>query len=186
MNTRALLICGFVCMAVFLYSVDSLNVPAPRLEVKPAFNLMGKSLRDTRDPGTLLMLWLDFFKIESSVPKPVPGVEYGLYAYGDKVPATSSKQIIYLAGYEVPSLNPKPSLLDATSVPGAKYAVFEHRGPVSNVMSTINSIFSSWLPAHQLSPAANFYFERYDARYKTESPDSVIEIWVPVELMKSN
>jgi len=186
MKAHILLICGFVCLAVFLNAVENPNVPDLRLEEKPSFHLMGKSLRDNRDPGTLLMLWLEFFKTASIVPKPVPGVEYGLYAYGDGKPPTTDSQVIYLAGYEVPNLNIKPSLLNATTIPAARYAVFEHIGSFTNILGTIDSIFSTWLPAHNLRPAAQFYFERYDEDSKIESENSVIEIWVPVEIKNSN
>jgi len=186
MKTRILLFCVFVCMIFSILAADTSNIPPLRLEEKASFNLMGKALRDSRDPGTLLMLWLDFFKVESSVPKPVPGVEYGLYAFGKGQPPTTDKQLIYMAGYEVPSRAIKPKKLEATTIPAAKYAVFEHHGPVSKVLTTIENIFQAWLPAHKLKPAAQFYFERYDARHKVESPESVIEIWVPVEMLKAN
>jgi AraC family transcriptional regulator len=186
MKARILLFCVFVCLVFSILAADTSNPPALRLEEKPSFNLMGKALRNSRDPGTLLMLWLDFYKIESSVPKPVPGVEYGLYAFGKGLPPTTDKQLIYMAGYEVPTRTVRPKKLEATTVPAAKYAVFEHHGPVSNVLSTLNNIFAAWLPAHNLKPAAQFYFERYDARHKVESPESVIEIWVPVELLDTN
>lgn len=186
MKAHILLICGFVCLATLLCAVENPALPSLRLEEKPSFHLMGKSLRDNRDPGVLLMLWLDFFKTASIVPKPIPGVEYGLYAYGDGLSPTTDQQVIYLAGYEVPSLNIKPSLLNATTIPAAKYAVFEHVGSFTNILGTIDSIFSTWLPAHNLKPAAQFYFERYDEDSKIESESTVIEIWVPVELKNSN
>ena len=152
-----------------------------RLEERAAFRLMGKCIRDTRDPGTLLMTWMDFYKTQSDVPVFETNVQYGLYAYEDKQPPTTNKGLLYMASFEVENPKSSSEVFTAATIPAAQYAIFEHHGPVSTVYSTISSIFNKWLPQNKLKPAKNFYFERFDKRYKVEDQDSVIELWVPVK-----
>lgn len=154
-----------------------------RLEDRDSFTLMGKFIKNTRDPGALLMFWMEFYKTVSDVPVYNPNVDYGLYVYSDAQNPTTNQNMMYMASFEVEKPNTSSQIFACTTIPSARYAVFEHKGPVSEVLKTLKQIFDIWLPQAKLSPAKNFYFEKYDQRYKVENPDSVIEIWVPVKLL---
>lgn len=67
-----------------------------------------------------------------------------------------------------------------------RYACITHRGPMTNLPATIQSIYKEMLPERNLIPesrekAGLIQFERYDSRFHWNRPDSIIEIYVPIE-----
>lgn len=67
-----------------------------------------------------------------------------------------------------------------------RYACITHKGPMTNLPLTIQSIYNEMLPERNLMPesrekAGLIQFERYDRRFHWNRPDSIIEIYVPIE-----
>jgi AraC family transcriptional regulator len=67
-------------------------------------------------------------------------------------------------------------------VPAQKYAVFVHRGLLQGLMQTWHNINESWMPAAGLERADAPDLEAYyDGKFMGDSPESELEIWVPVK-----
>ncbi len=67
-----------------------------------------------------------------------------------------------------------------------QYAHFTHVGRMSHLKSTIYTIYKKVLPERNLTPepqgkADVIHFEKYDNRFHWNRPDSIIEIYVPIE-----
>ena len=67
-----------------------------------------------------------------------------------------------------------------------QYACFTHTGKMSHLKSTIYAIYKKMLPEREVVPesmekAGLIHFERYDNRFHWNKPDSIIEIYVPIE-----
>lgn len=67
-----------------------------------------------------------------------------------------------------------------------KYEIFTHRGNMQNIKHTIYEIYKNILPKSNLkiethAKAGLIHFEKYDKRFNWNSPDSIIEIYLPLE-----
>jgi predicted transcriptional regulator YdeE len=95
------------------------------------------------------------------------------------------KQFTYLAGVEVADLNSIPEGMIGKIIPSLNYAVFCHQGNYLQLKKTMFNIYKIWLVEYNLKIAGSAicglnHFERYDHRFNWSSPDSKIDIYVPV------
>ena len=79
-----------------------------------------------------------------------------------------------------------PANMMRKDIPGGRYACVTHTGKLSSLKSTVHSIYKKILPANNLAPesplkAGLIQFERYDNRFHWNRPDSILEIFVPLE-----
>lgn len=89
-------------------------------------------------------------------------------------------ELWYLAG--VPA-QPEAAIPDGTTlktVPAGTYAVFTHRGPMSDIAKTVGYAYREWLPnfGYELADAPDV--ELYDERFSCDRDDSEMEYWLPV------
>lgn len=92
----------------------------------------------------------------------------------------------YLTAVEVTHFDKIGPDWDKFEVPQQRYAIFPHRGHVSELRQTLHSIFAHSLPALNLSPrrrAENtpLLLERYDGTFDLSTGWGNIEVWVPLE-----
>jgi AraC family transcriptional regulator len=88
----------------------------------------------------------------------------------------------YTTGVHVSDLSGLPADFSHVSVPARRYAVFAHRDHVSTIASTIDAIWSKWLPRSGYEAAGapdliEVYGEEFDPRTGTGG----IEIWLPIK-----
>jgi AraC family transcriptional regulator len=91
----------------------------------------------------------------------------------------------YLCGVEVSLSSRLPAAFKKVNIPAQKYAVFPHRGHVSEIARTVKAIYSRWLPTsgHTLpaaSPRRPTFFERYGEEFNPRTGRGGIEIWLPI------
>lgn len=70
------------------------------------------------------------------------------------------------------------------TISGGSYCRFRHTGNMGLIKSTIQQIYKKILPASELTLNENrelIHYEQYDHRFNWNSPDSVIEIYVPLD-----
>jgi AraC family transcriptional regulator len=151
----------------------------PKIVERQAFHVVGMTQRFT--PGKIdgiPALWDRFILRAGEIEGIVPGVHYGIGA-DDRRPGDPG--FLYTAGAGVTSLGPVPEGMNVITVPAGRYAVFTHRGPVTHFAKTIVSVWNHWLPAsgHKARHAPDF--ECYDARFKMNSPDSEVDLYIPIE-----
>ena len=90
----------------------------------------------------------------------------------------------YLAGVEVSDFSDLPSDVSHVSLPPQKYAVFSHRGHVSQLWKTCEQI-GKWLEqsgyesSHPVAGTPDF-LERYSEEFNPQMGTGGIEVWVPV------
>lgn len=121
-------------------------------------------------------LWNDFWSREWQLN----GVEEQA-AYGVSYAMQSDGRFSYAAGRHVaPTPEQLPEDACLVTLPSGRYAVFQNRGPVSELPAIFDAIFSQWLPNSGESQREGAIFERYPYD-DSASPDSMAyEIWVPV------
>lgn len=64
-------------------------------------------------------------------------------------------------------------------IPAGRYAHFIHRGPESNIHQTYDAI-TEWLRTQYCDPSREIDIEYWDERYRGESEDSEIDLFVPL------
>ncbi len=137
----------------------------------------------TYNSQLISMLWKKFnaniWKIRNRVQRK-DWVKFGISF--DNIPA---KQFTYLAGVEVIDFDTIPDGMTGKIIPSQYYAVFCHQGNYLQLKETIFNIYKSWLNKCNLKIAGPEtcglnHFERYDRRFHWSSPNSKIDIYVPV------
>jgi predicted transcriptional regulator YdeE len=86
----------------------------------------------------------------------------------------------HIACVEVKKTDNIPRGMVSEIVPKSKYAVFEYKGLISQIGKMYADLYENIIPNSGLKQK-KFWFERYDPRFKKESKDSVMEIWIAVE-----
>lgn len=150
----------------------------PRIEERDAFDVVGMQVRCVLpDVSAIPPLWERFIRRKDEVDARIEDATYGVCADDS---ASGRPGFLYTAAIGVAEQGRVPQGMVAFTVPGGTFAVFVHRGPISAFGATVQALWQRWLPASGLKPTGAPDFELYDARYKGEAPDSVVEIWVPV------
>ena len=74
-------------------------------------------------------------------------------------------------------------------IPQGEYEVFTHKGKMENIKNTLFDIYKVILPKSNLtikdqSKTGFIHFEKYDYRFKWNKPNSIIDIYLPIETNK--
>jgi AraC family transcriptional regulator len=91
--------------------------------------------------------------------------------------------ITYTACVEVSNSDLIPEGTVQALIPAGTYAVFTHAGPTENLDQTFSYAYTKGLAKENLELAGEFDIEVYDHRYKEGSPDSELDIYIPVKRM---
>ena len=121
-------------------------------------------------------MWHDFWSREWQFE----GTEEAA-AYGVSYSVQPDGSFSYAVGRNiVPTPEPLPEEACIVTLSAGRYAVFKHKGPVSELPTLFDAIFSQWLPDSGETQREGAVFERYPYD-ENASPESMIyEIWVPV------
>lgn len=90
-------------------------------------------------------------------------------------------ECFYVAGAEVKNTNEVPDGMMTMTIPAGQYAVFTHKGSIEKLRFTMKYIYGSWLPksGQKLRDAPDL--EIYDQRFKPDSEDSEIDVYIPIQ-----
>ncbi len=146
------------------------------ITVRPATTLVGLKIRTAPMSPEIPALWPRFVARIPEIAHPAtPGVTYGVMS-----PAGPDMQALdYLAGVAVNDAGALPEGLASWVLPAGTYAVF--RLPFGQIGAGYDQIFRTWFPAADVVQAPGPLFERYDAQFCPDRPDSMVEIGVPVK-----
>ncbi|HEY6375158.1 MAG TPA: GyrI-like domain-containing protein [Edaphobacter sp.] len=141
--------------------------------------LGGRYTADTLDD--LPAVWERFSVHIGKVPGQVGRAAYGVCSEM----FTGTGGFHYLAGVEVSDSRGLPEEFSLVHAPTQKYVIFPHRGHVSTLRYTVNTIWSHWLPAsnHKAARAtdgAADFFERYGEDFDPRLGTGDIEVWIPL------
>lgn len=149
------------------------DVPKPDMRDREAFRVVGLSVNCSfEDTSGIPGIWQSFNARVDEVDDAKTGAAYGVCCDADE-----TGRFLYLAGVEARG---KTAGMDHFDVPAGRYAVFEHRGHVSDLPKTVYTIWNKSLPDLGFEPAKAPDFERYDNRFDPESGRGTVEIWIPV------
>ncbi len=157
--------------------IDTKN---PRIENLKNVDVIGISEEGTISQLSFPKVWNEFFAIYNKSSHEKNSIFYGI-TYTKSLTATNENTIYtYMVGSPTNIYNSLPLEMKIHSIPDGEYAVFSHLGPVRDLTETFNYIFGEWIPQSSYKRRNGDVFEYYDDRFRDESYQSVIEIWVPV------
>lgn len=90
-------------------------------------------------------------------------------------------EMYYLTGAEVSGPGEIPSGMEELVVPAGKYAIFTHKGHITKLGMTMKYIYGSWLPKSGLQLRHAPEIEVYDQRFRHDSEESELDVYIPVE-----
>jgi AraC family transcriptional regulator len=155
----------------------------PKIVSREAVTVVGLEYVGKNEQREIPALWDIFWKRRQEVrDKTQPNVALGVCGEVREDGAFS-----YVAGFQVQQAKDIPEGMVVKQVPAAKYAVFTHRGPLSDVENDLDStyaaIYREWLPASGYEQADSPDFELYDERFvfgQPQQPQSEIDIYIPI------
>lgn len=87
----------------------------------------------------------------------------------------------YMACCEVSAVDSIPEGMIARTIPACKYLVFTHKGSVDNLGETYDFIYGKYIPNANYEIQTKVDFELYDERFNPDSPDSEMDIYIPIK-----
>lgn len=166
--------------------LDSCNkiILSPTIKEIGEIKLAGISIF-TKDKNEIKEAWRIFLKsvgkiCNSSVFSEAcinPG--FGLECYNDDF--FESGKFFYMPSVQVDSFDYLPVEMSLKIIPPAKYAVFTHKGIPSAISETITAAYEKWIPESGYKADRSYDFEFYDDRFKPDSEDSEIDIYIPIK-----
>jgi AraC family transcriptional regulator len=157
----------------------AVRLPPPRLVALGPLIIAGLARRFSVDDfAGIPSLWQEFHPHIATVPQRRDAATFGLVA--DM--AAEGESYLYLAGVEVAGLADLDPRFTAIRLPAQRWAVFEHRGHVTTIASTLGAIFGVALPAAGLTAGdLPDLIERYDKRFDPWTGTGGFEIWIPLK-----
>jgi len=149
----------------------------PRFQTGTALRIAGINQSYTMENRAQIPLqWQRFVPHIGRIAGQVQGYAYGV-CWNDKL----GFDFDYLSGVEVPVPGMLPDGFTTLELKPQRYAVFEHKGHISNLVSTIEAIWIKWVPECGLRAAKAPCFERYTPEFDPHKGIGGIELWIPVE-----
>jgi len=155
-----------------------------RIEEFPKKTLVGKSLRMSLVNNKTPQLWKSFMTEKSSLKNTVGTDLYSIQVYDEMhyfKNFNPQTEFTKWAAIEVDNTIGQLSDFSLFTIESGMYAVFVHKGLVSDFPKTMRYIFSEWLPKSQYNLDNRPHFELLGKKYKNGSPDSEEEVWIPIK-----
>ena len=157
----------------------AVQLEAPRFENGKDLVIAGlRSRYTTETMNSIPAQWERFAPHIGKIPGQVNHAAYGVcWNFADGID--------YLTGVAVSSSSGLPGHFSVATIPAQKYAVFPHRGHVSELRETLDAI-DKWLPGSGLEAACGFaetpsFFERYSEEFDPRTGMGGMEVWIPIK-----
>lgn len=156
----------------------------PRIEIFPEKKLIGKSLQMSLVENATPQLWRIFMTQKSAITNAIGTDLYSIQVYNDLhyfENFSPQTKFTKWAAIEVDNFENTPNGFSSFSINEGLYAVFLHKGTVSEFQKTIQFIFGQWLPKSAYELDDRPHFELLGAKYKNNNPNSEEEVWIPIK-----
>jgi AraC family transcriptional regulator len=157
----------------------AVQLETPRFENGKALVIAGlRSRYTTETMNSIPAQWERFAPHIGKIPGQVRHAAYGACW-------NSADGIDYLTGVAVSSSSGLPGDFCVVTIPEQRYAVFPHRGHVSELRETLDAI-DKWLPGSGLEAACGSaetpsFFERYSEEFDPRTGMGGMEVWIPIK-----
>lgn len=158
---------------------------SPRIVSMPAKKIIGMKATTSISDYAAPRLWPQFKPRKKEIGNLINKEDYSIQLY-KKVFSfsefTSQTEFEYWVGAEVSDTSVVPDGMEVLEIPEGKYAVFIHKGPVTEFRKTLHHIYQEWLPDSGYELEHRPHFEILGEKYLgVHHPDSEEEVWVPIK-----
>jgi AraC family transcriptional regulator len=160
----------------------------PQIIEKPALTVIGleaafiHALSQQSTGATVIpTLWDKFGHRAGEVQGRSGDAMYGIIYGKPEAERSHPDELQYIAAVAVDSQRAIPEGMVRHTVPAGTFAVFLHRGPITNIAQTCREIYRVWLPQSPWQHAGIADVELYDHRFKCEGEASEMEYWLSVK-----
>lgn len=163
----------------------AINKITPVIKERQAELAIGIGDRFNRSSAfKIAQLWDQFVTCKDQICNVKPGYTIGIC----ESPSSQHEQddmFIYTAAVPVDRAEEMPPGMVLCKIPQGRYAVFTHKGIISNLANTLGYIHGDWFPASGYTrPVALsdiLHFELYDSRFDPDDDNSEVDVYVPIQ-----
>lgn len=151
----------------------------PQIIEKPEAYYVGISKQFHEDETDYLTLWHPFKPFMGHIPNQLPNAYFGIYdAFEEK---NNDIFFTYMCCAKVHSLDNIPAGMTGKKLDKQLYAAFTHKGALLQLKETFKYIWGTWLPnsGYDYHPTPDF--ELFPENYDASSPDSSVELYIPIK-----
>jgi len=145
---------------------------------KPAMKFIGlgvnTSVEDASKKGPII--WKEFMEKYN----PITDSNCSTKTYGVCTGANEKECTFrYIACAESDNFKEIPEGMESVEIPSSKYLIFIHKGKISTLGETYGKIMQEIFKINKKQK--DFWIELYDERWKEDSEESEMELWIAVE-----
>ncbi len=149
--------------------------------------LMGKRLRMSLTNDRTYELWHSFMPHRKEIKNNLSNDLFNLKVFDpsyDFQHFNPDAEFEKWAMMEVSDFDSISENMEAFTLPGGLYAIFNHKGGNETAPQTFGYIYFKWLPDSEYEMDSRPHFDLLGKKYKKDDPDSEEEIWIPIKLKK--
>ncbi len=172
-------------------TIERLNHLKCNVTMKPKIielekkKLIGISVKISLAQNNIPQLWNTFMQRIDEIANKIDSGCYEIHPFDSEFKMenfTEDMEFEKWAAVEVDNFNNIPDGLKAITIEGGKYAVFKHKGIMSNIQFSFDYAYGAWLPNSEYELAQRADFEVYGKQYYgPENPESITELWIPIK-----
>ena len=156
----------------------------PRIEILPKKKMVGKSLRMSLANNRTPELWKSFMPHRKMIKHTVGSDFYSMQVYDKSLnfkDFNPTVEFTKCAMIETSKFEDIPESMETKVLEGGLYAVFLHKGLVSDFPKTAQFIFGQWLPNSEYELDQREHFEVLGDKYLPNDKNSEEEVWIPIK-----
>ncbi len=189
MKARIAILMIAAMMFGILYADDDVAAAVPEFSISETprearmddMTMVGFQVLNTMEHEAMMKVWGDFMSVVEKLPCDPSSPYFGVNFFTEDYNPQDHTGFGYMACVPVLNTENLPEGVVIRKVPARDYIVFEHKGPLQYLEQSFNHIFNNYLPQGHYKALYTDVLEVYDCRFDAESPDSIIEIWMPVQ-----
>ena len=153
-------------------------------EIKYIDNIHVAGIHGIASIDNIYSLWQKFGNVVNIIPNKHPaGRTFGICEQLQETHTTSYDiDFSEVIGMEVTCYDNLPNGIVAKTIPAGKYAVFTHKGPLSEILKTYEYIWGTWVLLTKEVLDDGDDFELYNERFLgRDNEQSKMDIYIPVK-----
>ncbi len=159
----------------------------PKIIEKKGFKTVGLRYFGNNSENEIPVLWQEFMQRSHEIKH--IGKQYHFFGLcttatfeGSNNESMENMDFEYVAGADVTELKDIPEGMVGREVEDGKYAVFTHKGALSDLKETYNYIYGKWIQSGEYEIAGLYDFEFYNEKFDPSgSESSELYIYVPIK-----
>jgi AraC family transcriptional regulator len=149
-------------------------------------HLIGIRIETSLSQNNAVVFWRQFMPKKKEIKNVIGPELYSVQVYSNDFSISQFSPITKFekwAAVEVESHESIPDSMEALTLPGGLYAVFNHRGAAATFHETAAYIFDQWLPQSEYELDNRPHFEVMGEGYPGPNDLSAEEeVWIPIKL----